>query len=217
MEIAIIAVILTLVLLIAFYIYYSTRPDRVAQRELDEYLERDLSPVELGRFYERYIGYLYETQGHEVLYNGAVSGFEDLGRDLIVYSDTEIHVVQTKCWSKERTIREKHIFQLFGTTTHFKLTSEFSGLQIKPVFFATTGYSGVAKEVAKVLGVEIKGEELNKEYPMIKCNISGSGENYYHLPFDPFYDKVKIDIRKGEFFAKTVKEAVAKGFRRAGT
>ena len=51
---------------------------------------------------------------------------------------------------------------------------------------------------------------------MIKCNVNDNGEKIYHLPFDPYYDKVKIKTERGEFYAHTVKEATEKGFRRAG-
>src|SRR3954454_23378596 len=31
----------------------------------------------------RYVGYVYETQGYDVEFTGAIEGFEDMGRDLI--------------------------------------------------------------------------------------------------------------------------------------
>jgi hypothetical protein len=40
-------------------------------------------------------------------------------------------------------------------------------------------------------------------------------EKIYHLPFDQQYDKTIIIKNSGEFYAKDVKEAVSKGFRRA--
>ena len=200
---------------IIFFLVQWFDKDRVAQRALNEYLSRNLSAEEIGRFYERYIGHLYETKGHDVVYHGAVNGFADLGRDLIVRCDDEVRIIQTKCWSKYKQIPENHIFQLYGSMTHFKLTSKETGRPTKAVFYTTARYSEVAKEVAGVLGVEIKTEELDRSYPMIKCNVSENGEKIYHLPFDRYYDKIKIESHKGEFFAQTVKEAVAKGFRRA--
>ncbi|MNL19538.1 hypothetical protein D3C87_1407450 [compost metagenome] len=74
----------------------------------------------------------------------------------------------------------------------------------------------MAKEAAKVLNVEIKTEALNRHYPMVKCSVTPEGEKRYYLPIDPVYDRVKVDLRKNEFFAKSVQEAVDKGFRRAG-
>lgn len=209
------AAIVTIAAIIFFVVQWFDK-DRVAQRALNEYLSRNLSPGEVGRFYERYIGHLYETKGHDVLYHGAVNGVADLGRDLIVRCNDEVRIIQTKCWAKYKQIPENHIFQLFGSMTHFKLTSKENRLPTKAVFYTTARYSDVARDVAKVLGVEIKTEELNRSYPMIKCNVSETGEKIYHLPFDRYYDKIKIESHKGEFFAQTVKEAVAKGFRRAG-
>ena len=51
---------------------------------------------------------------------------------------------------------------------------------------------------------------------MIKCNISPTTqERIYHLPFDQQYDKAVIGNVPGEFYADTVAEAEAAGFRRA--
>src|SRR5689334_16515750 len=79
-------------------------------------LNRILNPTAIGRLYERYLGYLYERDGWNVEYHGIVQGYEDLGRDLICTSGNRILIVQAKCWSQEKLIHEKHIFQLFGTT-----------------------------------------------------------------------------------------------------
>jgi hypothetical protein len=51
---------------------------------------------------------------------------------------------------------------------------------------------------------------------MVKCNINpGNGERIYHLPFDQQYDRVIVGDQDGEFYASTVAEAEAAGFRRA--
>lgn len=218
MDYSLIIIILVAIAIVAAVIYGLVQwfdKDRVAQRELDAYLKKPLNGAEVGRLYERYIGHLYETKGYDVVYHGAVNGYGDLGRDLIVNGDNEIHVIQTKCWAKYKQVPENHIFQLYGSVAHYKLTSKESNKPVKAVFYTTARYSDIAREVASVLGVEVKTEELDRTYPMIKCNVSDSGEKIYHLPFDKYYDKVKIEPRKGEFFAKTVKEAVAQGFRRS--
>lgn len=84
------------------------------QKALDRYWQKKKSPWQIGRDYERYIGYLYETDGYSVYYQGIVEGLGDLGRDLIVKKGEEIEVVQCKYWAKYKTIHEKHICQLFG-------------------------------------------------------------------------------------------------------
>jgi len=191
--------------------------DKKNQLALDRYLNKTHSKLEIGRFYERYIGYLYEEDGWTVKFFGIIEGFDDLGRDLICEKGNEIHIVQTKNWSKFRTIREKYMYQHFATTMHYQITEKLNKkIKLKPVFYATIDYSDMAKKVAKALKIELHTEKLKKDYPMIKCNINpGTKEKIYHLPFDQQYDKIIIGNTKGEFYAKTIKEAVEKGFRRA--
>lgn len=188
-----------------------------AQKSLDQYLKGDFSPLEIGTFYERYIGHLYEVEGYHVDYHGALNGFEDMGRDLIISSekDRETLIVQTKCWASFKKIHENSIFQLYGSMEHYKRTHKIYGHEVFARFYTTAQYTDKAREVAEVLGIELNTEPLKKTYALIKCNVNSKGEKIYHLPFDPYYDKVKIVPEQGEFFVRTVKEAVAKGFRRA--
>lgn len=185
------------------------------QLALDKWKARKKSKVEIGRLYERYLGYLYEKEGWDVTYNGAISGLEDMGRDLICRKGNNVHVVQAKNWSKHKTIHEKHIFQLHGTSVLLPLENpELADCEITAVFATTTTLSEKAKYAAKHLGVVVRFEEL-ADYPLIKCNINGKGERIYHLPFDQQYDRVKIGKGVGEFYASTVAEAEKKRFRRA--
>jgi hypothetical protein len=185
------------------------------QKILDEHLKKSLTNAEIGTLYERYIGYLHEIEGYDVEYTGAVNGYEDLGRDLIIKKSDEIFIVQTKRWAKSKTIQEKHIFQLYGSMIHFRLVSARKDRRTKAVFYTSAKYSDVARSVAKVLEVELRTLELDNSYPRIKCNVSANGEKIYHFPCHPYYDKIKIEPHKGEFYAKNVKEAVSAGFRRA--
>lgn len=195
------------------------------QLALDRYTKRNKSNAEIGRDYERYIGYLYEQVGFSVSYFGIEKGMEDLGRDLICKKDGKIHIVQCKCWSKKKTIHEKHINQLFGTTVMYYLTNinpsgsltdfynYISDGHLIPTFAATTDFSETAQKFAKGLGIALQKIDL-RPYPLIKCNIGREGEKIYHLPFDQQYDRVKIDPPH-EFMVMTVAEAESKGFRRA--
>jgi hypothetical protein len=183
------------------------------QLALDRYLARTKSDWEIGRLYERYLGYLRETSGWVVTYHGALRGFEDLGRDLICVKDKRVEIVQAKCWSRSKVIREKHVFQLFGTTIHYRLASP--GIPVTAVLGTTTSLSDVAAEAAKVLDIRVDTIMLPPSYPMIKCNINpGTGERIYHLPFDQQYDRTQI-CRPGECYVETIKEAEHLGFRRA--
>ena len=191
--------------------------DRKNQLALDRYLNKTHTKLEIGRFYERYIGYLYEKEDWIVKFFGIIEGFDDLGRDLVCKKGNEIHIVQTKNWSKYKIIREKYLYQHFATTIHYQLQEKLSKkVKVKPIFYATIDFSDMAKKVSKALNIQIKTEKLKKDYPMIKCNINPSTkEKIYHLPFDQQYDKVIIGNNPGELYVKTVAEATKKGFRRA--
>ena len=183
------------------------------QLALDRYLVRPKSNWEIGRYYERYLGFLREMAGWTVTYHGALHGFEDLGRDLICAKDGAVEIVQAKCWSRSKLIYEKHLFQLFGTTVHYRLAN--IGAQVTPILPTTTSLSEVAGEVARVLGIRVDSISLPSSYAIIKCNINpGSKEKIYHLPFDQQYDRTQVS-RPGECYLETVKEAEHRGFRRA--
>lgn len=185
------------------------------QLSLDRYKKSNKTKWQIGRDFERYIGYQYEIKGYKVIYNGAKEGLEDLGRDLIALNKNEILIIQCKYWSENKTIHEKHIFQLYGTTLLKQLENKQKN--VKGIFICTNKLSNKAKEIANILNIEIlENCEFNKNYPCIKCNISKStGEKIYHLPFDQQYDNIDIELSKGEKYVSTIKEAEDLGFRRA--
>ena len=80
-------------------------------------------------------------------------------------------------------------------------------------FYTTTDLGETALKFACELGIDVRLQVFDKQYPIIKCNINGD-DKIYHLPFDQQYDKVKLN-KSGEFYAKDVKEAEKMGFRRA--
>jgi hypothetical protein len=209
--------------------YERLPPSERNQKALDRYLSSRKKSYEIGRDYERYIGYLYETEGFKVEYMGIEKGLEDLGRDLICIKGNEIDIVQCKFWASHKTIHEKHINQLYGTAVkyfidHRQLISNKKSLtlfpdlissgQIKATFVTSTKLSDTAKKFADALGIKVVQEKPLEKYPVIKCNIASNGERIYHLPFDQQYDKTLIK-NKGEFYASTVIDAENKGFRRA--
>jgi len=200
------------------------------QRALDRYWSKKKSSWEIGRDYERYIGYLYEQDGYNVYYQGIEAGLEDLGRDLIAKKDREIKVIQCKYWAQHKTIHEKHICQLFGTTLKYwleqkkilqKTQTEFLVSLIREdeiggVFVTSTSLSDVAREFSVELGIQVREQFPFEEYPSIKCNISKrTGEKIYHLPMDQQYDRTVIEEKRNECYVRTVAEAEKLGFRRA--
>ena len=178
------------------------------QLALDRYMSRKKKSLwEIGISYERYIGYIYEMKGYKVTYNGALKGFEDLGRDIIAENNKEILIIQCKYWRKDTVpIRENAIFQLYGTMTLQKLNTSKN---VKGIMITTTILSETAKKIASYLGIEYKeNEDFDKTYPCIKCNINkATNEKIYHLPFDQQYDRIQIEPKKGEKYVAKVKEA----------
>ena len=210
--------------------YRSLSTTEKNQLALDRYNKRQKSKMEIGRDYERYIGYVFEQEGFSVDYTGIKDGMNDLGRDLICTKGDLTYVVQCKCWSNKRgaVIREKHINQIYGTTFKYYLEQRRNrpkvpflfgrkkdsyAHQIIPMFVSTVPLSDTALEFVNELGIKFYQIPLER-YPVIKCNINSRGEKIYHLPFDQMYDKTDVS-KTGEFYVMTVAEAEKAGFRRA--
>lgn len=183
------------------------------QLALDRYKQKKKSAWQIGIEYERYIGYLYECAGYSVRYQGAIMGLEDMGRDLIADNGAELLIIQCKRWAKEKQIHEKHIFQLYGTMVLSTLQNP--RISVHGVFVTTTTLTSVAKQCAKHLNIQVIENKPLSDYPLIKCNISKTGEKIYHLPMDLQYDRAIITPSKGDCYVSTVKEAENLGFRRA--
>ena len=189
------------------------------QLALDRYKQSRKTKWEIGRDFERYVGFLYESGGSKVEYFGANEGLEDMGRDLVVHYLTsegiqQTAIIQCKYWNEHRTIHEKHIFQLYGTSVLYRI--ERKAENVKMAFVTTAPLSDVAQQAAKMLGISVVNITFEKDYPCIKCNINKStGQRIYHLPFDQQYDRVRINPAIGEFYVHTIAQAEAYGFRRA--
>lgn len=185
------------------------------QRALDRYKKRRKDSRGIGSFYERFVGYLYESDGYDVAYQGILEERKDKGVDLIARKGKEMLVIQCKNWSKYKTIFENAVFQLFGSAEYYR--QEYPSMKVIPVFYATTEIDSFAKKFSNKVGIQVfDNHKINFDYPMIKCNISRiNGERIYHLPLDQQYDTVKIEPGKGEFYCQTVVDAEKNGFRRA--
>jgi hypothetical protein len=199
---------------------YDLLPDiEKNKKALEYYLKRNKTNWEIGRDFERFVGYLWEKEGHKVEYYGIEKKLSDLGRDLIIETDKSIFVVQCKYWSMKKQIHEKHIAQLFGTLTKYKLDHPDEKKSIVGLFVTHTTLSDEAKRFAEALNIIIQENVELGEYPIIKCNIGRDMDGFktriYHLPMDQQYDKIIINKNKGDFYAFTIEEAEKAGFRRA--
>jgi len=197
--------------------YLKLNTDDRNQLALDRYISRSKTKWQIGRDYELFCGLEYEKDGWDVEYCGMEKKLNDMGRDLIAKKINTHLIIQCKYWSQEKTIHEKHITQLYGTTIEYSMNVD-NKIQVTPVLVTNILLSERATAFAKKLGVVINDNHELKDYPRIKCNINrdehGNITKIYHLPFDQQYDRTKIN-KNEEFFAFTVKEAVEKGFRRA--
>jgi len=202
--------------------YEKLSPVERNELALERYWIGRKKPWQLGRDYERYVGYLYEMEGYDVRYFGIEAGLGDLGRDLICSQNSETLIVQCKYWSSNKIIHEKHISQLFGTTVMYDIEqrasttwNSLSQVQFKPVFVTSTTLSDKALEFAKHLNVTVRQSIKLEKYPCVKCNVIGhSGDKIYHLPMDQQYDNL-VTSRKNRFYLNSVAEAEKQGFRRA--
>jgi hypothetical protein len=184
------------------------------QLALDRYLASHKSRWQIGRDYEQYVGFLRERDGYRVTYHGILAGRADLGRDLVCERDGRIEIVQCKCWSRERLIHEKHVFQLFGTVVLQRIDSPM--VDVIGSLVTTTTLSETAISVAEQLGITVEQDFSLGPFPRVKCNVArDTAERIYHLPFDQQYDKTTIEVGRGECYAMSCAEAEAKGFRRA--
>ncbi|MCR4880072.1 MAG: restriction endonuclease [Bacilli bacterium] len=189
------------------------------QLALDRYVaSHSKNNWQIGRDYELYIGQKYLAEGYDVDFTGSYMGLEDMGRDLICKKEDKTLIVQCKYWSKDKTIHENHVNQLFGTMTTYCIENNISPNKVKGVFITNTKLSDTATKFAELLKIEVIQDKKMEDFPRIKCNIGvdeyGNKTHIYHLPMDLSYDVAKI-VNPGEFFAKTVKEAENAGFRRS--
>lgn len=180
------------------------------QLALDRWIKSDKSKSVIGLMYEMYISHILKQKGHRVEEYGIKHGVSDLGRDIISYKNDWVYIYQCKNWSKKKEIHENIVCQLFGTVMEYKISHKTE--KVKAYLIVTTKLSPMAEEFSKRLGIEVRTISMG-DFPLIKCNINGTNK-IYHLPFDQQYWRTEIS-KPGEFYAETILEAEAKGFRRA--
>lgn len=200
--------------------YNALTPAQRNQTALDRYWKSKKTKREIGWLFELYVGLGFMRDGFDVTFHGEQEGLEDLGIDLIARKDRQLWVVQCKYWSSIKLIRENAIAQTFGASFFYSRREKVpESVKVIPCVISKTQLSEVATEFAERLGVSIDCSERWKMpiegFPLIRCNVSQTGEKIYHLPFDQAYRKVKIEPHKGEFIAATIAEAESAGFRRA--
>lgn len=192
-------------------LYEWGRRDRY-QLALNAWQSRKKTRPQIGLAFERFVGYQYEVSGYAVLYNGAESGKEDSGCDLIVFSQDRkrIRIIQCKYWASSREIHENIVTQLYGSVALFR--AKHPDTDVVGILVSSCPLSDEAKRAISYFPslsyVENHPADL-QHYPCVKCATGTSGEMYFYLPFDKFYDSVVADC-----YVSTVAEAMKAGYRR---
>lgn len=196
--------------------YSKLTPAKKNQLALDRWRMRVKTPWEAGIDYERFVGYIYESKGFQVDYEGALKGKEDRGVDIIAKSGNAVLAIQCKRYSvlKSKYVHENTVAQIYGVAK--VIAMENPGKIVTPIIYTSSALADEAKKFADYLGVIVnENVPLLDDYPIIKCNVGKNGEKIYHLPFDQQYDKVKIAGKPNALYVRTVAEAEKMGFRRA--
>lgn len=197
--------------------YAQLTPAEKNQLVLDRWRRRkNKSAWEVGIDYERYIGYIYESSGFSVDYEGALKGVEDRGVDIIARQNDEVLAIQCKRYSavKNKYVHENTVAQIYGVAKVINM--ENPEAKVTPAIYTSSTLADEAKKFAKYLGILVfENVPLPPDYPIIKCNTGKNGEKIYHMPFDQQYDRVRIAGKAGAQYVSTVEEAEALGYRRA--
>lgn len=182
--------------------------------------EQPSAEVEIGRRYERYVGYRYESAGWRVVYHGITKGVADRGRDLVCYNGSQVQLVQCKCWKAGAKIPRDVIENLAHTAEQYRakfhdtnqLTLEYPGfkaVRVVPVLISSCGVSWDAWCASKLLHVSLrKPLPFAPHYPKVKVIRSASK---YYLPEYLRYDKISVSIADGDCYVATEEEARALG------
>ena len=179
------------------------------ESKLQQYMNRPKNEAEIGKEFERYVGYKYEMQGCLVDYRGIRKGRHDLGCDLLVKTSTGFIIVQCKCWKKRSVVHEKYILQLHGTVSLYK--KNHPEASVFGILVTTASLSSDAKNYAERLGIRYQEKFDFEDHPMVKCITIGYKRKYY-LPCDPTYDKIYFSLNQGDCYVESVAEAELLGF-----
>lgn len=191
------------------------REIKTGQDVLSDYENKfvNLTPEEIGKRYERYIGYLYEIDGYKVEYNGIKMGKKDDGVDIIATKRRELIIIQCKWYKEDSQIHSNTIRQLNDNLAE-RIADNPNKKVVGRLYSAYDNLDEQARARLSKTQIEHIVLPYDNEYPKIKCNINDdNGEKIYHLPSVGMYDYIKINVNRGEFYVKTIEEAENLGFR----
>ncbi|QKF65293.1 hypothetical protein [Campylobacter corcagiensis] len=177
--------------------------------------KQNLSYDEIGKRYERYVGWYFEwvdMPRKKVTYRGILEGKNDLGVDLVVEpSYDKAILVQCKMWNQEKDMRYDILAKLHMARDLYRQQYPHKKEIKLMLIIQNDNLDEKSREICKRLRIEYNPNiKYNDEYPMVKCNLESK---IYHLPDDPLYDKIHMHKSTRKYVA-TIKEAEALGCRR---
>lgn len=192
----------------AWYMKYGCLPSP-SRRTTEE------AKADYGRQYERYVGYLFERRGYSVNYQGIRKGVEDGGIDLVARAPRKIRLVQCKRW--RMPINADVVSRLQGAVARFVYEErrgkpETSRTSIRGVLATTGEIDGEAAGLAAHLGIYVMPRLLFESYPAIKAQRFPDGGGRFLLPLTPGYDRMRMDLKSGDCFFASPREALRNGF-----
>ena len=191
-----------------WYMKYGNLPTTVRR-------ESNIAKMDYGIQYERYIGHIYETHGFRVTYQGIYAGLQDGGIDLIARAPRKIRLVQCKRWIQP--ISTDVLSRLQGAKERFiwefnRNKSTQNRMNICAVLATSGPVTEDAKQMACHLGIAILENLHYAPYPAVKAKRILPDAGKFLLPFTPGYDRLSLNLSKGDCFFSTVRDAAANGF-----
>ncbi len=174
---------------------YRPKPNQILKNYYDSFSKFQNNTILAGRIYERYIGYLQEQQGYNVIYWGTICSYlnqPDGGIDLIAIKDNfPTRLIQCKRWKGQITPTE--ITELEDNAK--KLLAQyaishpclFTNRSVH--YYTTTGYTHAAQSQAIRSRIKLNTQAMPQSYPVIKILKFSNGATHYLIPeYHPNYD-----------------------------
>jgi Holliday junction resolvase-like predicted endonuclease len=176
-------------------------------RLLLDWGEARMAPKEIGLAYEEMVAYRFTKKGYAVKYVGFSEGVSDGGIDLIARKGNRVWIIQCKCLSSSKVVRENVVTQLYGALEAFKQKVGKDNNVYDGILYTSTKVDEKAAETAKRLGIAVREEvKFDNTFPRVKVTKDG----IYHSPISsPYY----YDVTKPDRWVRTTKEAIEAGFR----
>ena len=178
-----------------------------AELELNYFLDKNKSPIQVGILYRQFLQYQYEINGWSVKNKTNTYGIY-----LICQKENNIHLVHCRNWAQSKRIDNDIISQFSKAVTQYKSKNSVNSSNMQGVFYTTTLFTNNARLLANNSEIKIYEQyKMPKKFPIIKAI---SVLKRYYLPTDKDYDNISINISKGDRYFEKVITAENAGFHR---